>query len=62
MLKHIKDKEETNNILTTFSISDFFKDMDDEILIQMVYSNKIKDLCNALSIELHSNKSKKNEC
>ena len=58
MLKHIKDKEETNNILTTFSISDFFKDMDDEILIQMVYSNKIKELCNALSIELHSDKSK----
>ena len=65
MLKRIKDKEETSKILTTFSLSDFFQEMDDEILLQMVYSNKIKDLCNALTLELHKDKSdysENNEC
>ena len=65
MLKLIEDKEEASKILSKFSLSDFFKDMDDEILLQMVYSNKIKDLCNALTLELYKDKSdysENNEC
>tara|TARA_B100000795_G_C22455385_1_gene307178 strand:+ start:189 stop:377 length:189 start_codon:yes stop_codon:yes gene_type:complete len=62
MLKPIKDKEEANNILNKFSLSDFFQEVDDEVLLQMISTNKIKDLCNALSLELHSGKSEKNEC
>jgi hypothetical protein len=62
MLKPIKDKEEANNIFDKFSLSKFFKEMDDDILLQMIYTNKMKDLCNALSLELHSNKSETNEC
>jgi|TARA_X000000368_G_C22865868_1_gene638658 hypothetical protein len=63
MLNNIEDKEEGNNLLAPMSIKKFFDQMDDETLQVLVYNNKLIDLCNALTIELHSSKSAvENEC
>tara|TARA_B100001113_G_C20988882_1_gene569573 strand:+ start:67 stop:255 length:189 start_codon:yes stop_codon:yes gene_type:complete len=62
MLNNIEDKEGKNNIMP-FSATQFFKEMDDETLKVLIYTNKIKDLCDALSVELHKSSTEvENEC
>ena len=53
MLNNIEDKEGKNNNMMSFSATQFFNEMDDETLKVLIYTNKIKDLCDALSVELH---------
>tara|TARA_B100000674_G_scaffold119981_1_gene91297 strand:+ start:1442 stop:1630 length:189 start_codon:yes stop_codon:yes gene_type:complete len=62
MLNNIEDKEGKNDVLTV-NATQFFDEMDDETLKVLIYTNKMQDLCNALSVELHkSNAIIENEC
>jgi|TARA_B100000073_G_scaffold317335_1_gene294634 hypothetical protein len=58
MAKTTKIHRKEDSTIINFTVSKFFSNIDDEILIQMAYAGKLLDLCNALSIELNSSDEK----
>jgi len=58
MAKTTKIDRKEDSTIINFTVSKFFSNIDDDILIQMVYAGKLLDLCNALSIELNSSDEK----
>ena len=58
MAKTIKINRKEDSTIINFTVSKFFNNIDDDILIQMAYAGKLLDLSNALSIELNSSDEK----
>tara|TARA_Y100000592_G_scaffold97345_1_gene167896 strand:+ start:943 stop:1140 length:198 start_codon:yes stop_codon:yes gene_type:complete len=50
----INKNEENTSKLINLTVNNFFNNIDDSILVQMAYTGKLLDLCNALSIELNT--------
>lgn len=59
MLNYIEDKEDK---IMEISASAFFNNLSDKDFIKLAEMGKLKDICSALSVDLHSNNTSEFEC